>query len=75
MSDFRTEKTFKLEERCLHLLKGLLGIEAVCRNNSENITAFDFLYQTKETECYVDFQYSADFHKYGEIRIDILSYF
>lgn len=79
MPDYRLDKTKELEERGLSLIKAMgFGIEA---NNIDNN---DIDYRIKKDKnktildierdyFYVDFQYSADFVLYGDIRIDIVS--
>lgn len=79
MPDYRLEKTKELEDRGLSLIKAMgFGIEA------NNIGNNDIDYRIKKNKnqevCndkmnyfYVDFQYSADFVLYGDIRIDIVS--
>lgn len=71
MADFRDNKTNHLEQRCLSLFQAM-GF-AASRNNLTNILDIDYLIQAANTDLYVDFQYSADFHKYGEIRVDFIS--
>jgi hypothetical protein len=75
MADYRIEKTKELEERGLSLLKSIgFAIEA---NNIESNSIDYKIKKNKEDEkfgyFYIDFQYSADFSSYGDIRVDIIS--
>lgn len=76
-NNYYISKTSKMEERCFQLLKSL-GF-AVEKNNV-NSTDFDFkIKQDKKDESkgykYLDFQFSANFAKYGDLRFDLLSCF
>lgn len=78
MADYKLDKTLFLEERGIQFLKSIgFNIEA---NNlgDENKTKIDYkLYKDKNNIdkglLFIDFQFSADFALYGDIRIDILS--
>lgn len=72
MGDFKDGKTNVLEQRCLDLLNSL-GFSAQ-KNNSVRITDIDICVKRPlGNDIYVDFQYSADFNKYGELRVDYIS--
>ncbi len=77
MADFRSELTRYLEERALQ------SLDAMCRklspplkaeaHNLEEINAVDFRVSGPGKYWLIDFQYSGDFARYGDIRIDVLS--
>ena len=68
MPDYRTELTQYLEEVAVKLLKRI-GVNAQS-NNKTNITDVDLITGYGVT---IDVQYSADFAKWGDIRLDIVS--
>lgn len=67
MGDYKANNTSVLEDRCYSLLKAI-GLD-VEKNNLENITGTDF----KCGSQFIDFQYSCNFAKYGDLRIDAIS--
>ena len=67
-ADFHTPETKILEIIGLHILNEL-GID-VKINNAQEKTAPDYILKPG---VYLDFQYSNDFKKYGDIRIDTVS--
>ena len=75
MSNYRIKKTSAFELRGLSLLKSMgFGIEA--NNTDSNAIDYRILKDKNNRDTgylYVDFQYSSDFIKYGDIRIDIIS--
>lgn len=71
MNDYRKVLTDKLEKSGLDFINGFTNIK-VSRNNLTTITAPDYV---KEDGRYIDFQFSADFGKYGDFRVDLISAF
>ena len=68
--EFRSDQTDFLEDIGSRVLN-IIGYPCT-RNNTSRITATDFLCHDGR---YIDFQFSQNFSRYGEIRIDMISAF
>ncbi|MDR8076695.1 hypothetical protein KPA96_13620 [Burkholderia cenocepacia] len=73
MDTYRFNDTSILEKRCLNILQNL-GFCAL-KNNDKNKTAIDYKIIVDGQTRYVDFQFSNNFMKWGEIRVDYISAF
>jgi len=71
MSNYYKNRTFASEEIIYEELKKSKYKEKVSRNNIEKITETDLLVENLE----IDVQFSDNFDRYGEARIDMLSAF
>lgn len=71
MSDFREQETFRQEDRGIALLRAF-GIDCR-RNNMTAIKDLDYVVRVGGQDKYVDFQYSQNYSKYGDIRFDLIS--
>ena len=69
--NFKVNKTKRFEEMGKSFLCGL-GIN--CRiNNNINVTSTDYIAEFNGKEYFIDFQFSQNFSKYKDIRVDIIS--
>lgn len=69
--NYKTNETNTLENNALNILKSL-GFDIIS-NNKINITDTDYIIKENNKNIYVDFQYSTNFKKYGDLRADIIS--
>lgn len=69
--NYKKNETNTLENNALNILKSF-GFNIIS-NNKINITDTDYIIKENNSNIYVDFQYSTNFKKYGDLRADIIS--